>query len=221
MSTVKIFIFFLILIYTFTSCNFKSPHSTEYAFEANENSADTFVRDVPVFFQTNKWKPRFMKLQELLKIPPIDNGFTSWQIRFWVCHGYTENDTSQLIMIKKEANLITGVLQTYISPSSSTLDTLRLVSFKTRKIKPQSGWKKFINDIISLDVKILPDHSKINGYYLGADSYGVIVEIATESMYRIYEYPDYENHFDKIKEADKILKIMQLIEREFDFKVIY
>jgi hypothetical protein len=67
----------------------------------------------------------------------------------------------------------------------------------------------------------LPDYTKIKGYHLATDSYGVTIEVAKGNIYRIYEYPDYEQHVDSLPEAQMILQILKLIENEFGIKIRY
>ena len=88
-------------------------------------------------------------------------------------------------------------------------------------MSPRSGWETFLDSLQKMGIHDLPDYKKVPNYYLGADSFGVIVEIATPIKYRTYFYPDYLEHMDRIKEAAAMNRIMKFIEDEFKIRVIY
>jgi hypothetical protein len=184
-------------------------------------STDTVVKDIPEFFQSNKWRNYFSKEQALLNIKSIEKGYKDLQIRIWIEHGYLPKYSSQLIVFKKTGKTIIGELHTYTSQHDSNRDSAVLINDKRDALIPESGWKMFIDSIQKLGIYDLPNYEKFPGYNLSADSFGVMIEIATNSKYRIFYYPEYESFKDEIKEAGKMFKIMSLIEYEFKIKVMY
>ncbi|HMR81715.1 MAG TPA: hypothetical protein PKE30_01235 [Niabella sp.] len=187
------------------------------------HSTDTITRDIPKFFQSEKWNRYFSDLQSSLNLPSLQNGVKEWQVRIWIAHGvYDYKDSTQLIILKKEGEVIRSTLYTYVTQSepSSGLSSINTVGSFT-SLHPKSEWDSFVDNLEKLSVFTLPDYTKIKGYHLATDSYGVIIEVAKGNTYRIYEYPDYEQHVDTLSEAQKILQILKLVESEFGIKVRY
>jgi len=208
--SIKYYSVVVILIIFFSGCETRP----------RENSSISVIKDVPEFFQTKSWKYEFGHLQWALGIKPIDDGFVEWQIRLWIGHGYTETDSTQLLIFKKESNRISGVLYTYVS-YSKTIDTTVNLFKRITPLSPISGWASFIKGLENLGIYDLPDYNKLKGYKTGMDSYGVTVEVATSHKYRIYDYPDYEINVDQFAEAKKMLGIVREIEREFKIRAYY
>lgn len=220
---IKLFRFLALMLSvgTTSGCNSYKADAIDMKAQAL-NVPDTVIKDIPDFFQREEWREYFYKLQKLLSIESIEDGFNEWQIRFWISHGYTEKDSSQVIIFKRKADQISGTLETYIHPYVSLWDdTATSISHRVTSIKPKSGWAKFIEKITTQGIYDLSDLTILPGYYTNADSYGVTVEVSTPEKYRIYYYPDYEIFKDTIEEAEKMFKIMSLIEEELGVKVIY
>jgi hypothetical protein len=221
-STIRIFRYLLVncMVLVFFSCRSQDPSrkSTEI-----QPSSDSVVREIPKFFQRKEWTRYFSDLQSSLNIRSLQNGANEWQIRLWVAHGvYDYKDSTQLIVFTKEAGIVTGMLYTYVTQDRQKSDTTYIgTAGRFVSLFPKSGWTRFLDSLNKLAIFTLPDYTKLKGYFLANDSYGVTLEAATKNTYRIYEYPDYEQHVDKIPEAEKVFKTLKLIEDEFKIKVVY
>ncbi|MEO5583676.1 MAG: hypothetical protein ABIR66_13380 [Saprospiraceae bacterium] len=165
----------------------------------------------------------FLKEQSMLGLNSIKSGYNGSQIRMWIKHGYGENpkNSSQLIVIKRNDNGFSGELHTYLLKYGENWDSIVSITKRLDILKPESGWKDLIDKMEKLDINVLPDYQKIAGYYVNADSYGVMVEISSNEKYRLYYYPDYMERKDQFKQAMNMFEIMRLMEREFNIKLIY
>lgn len=209
-------------LFLFLGCSFPEPNS-QYSSTSILRSRDTLIKDIPEAFNIKKNKDFFLREQALLGMEPIENGYSGLQVRFWIGHGYVDDPkySPQLIVIKKNADKITGELYTYQLKYNDAGDSAVAIEKRMEALNPASGWENFIDRIIKLDIFTLPDYEKIPGYYVSADSYGVVVEIAKPTKYRIYYLTDYIERKDEFKEAARMFEIMQLVEQEFKIKVIY
>jgi hypothetical protein len=219
-SKIKSLIINLGLLF-FLSCN---AQESEMKPKLTQQSSDSISLDIPKFFQGKKWKKYFADLQSSLNIRSLQDGADDWQVRLWIAHGIDDQkDSSQLIVVNKINDRLTGTLYTYVTGTHNALDTLSMPATTGRfaALFPKSGWKLFMDSLKKLEIASLPDYTRVKGYFLSTDSYGVTIELATKNTYRIYEYPDYERHVEKIPEAGKILKILKLIEDEFKIRVNY
>ena len=66
----------------------------------------------------------------------------------------------------------------------------------------------------------LPDRNDISAYISDIDGCSYEVELATQNKYRFYDYWAPEVNQDKHWQANNMLKILELIETEFNFKRI-
>ena len=69
----------------------------------------------------------------------------------------------------------------------------------------------------------LKDASQIKNYDGGcADGDGVLIQVATKTKYRIYQYPclSVVAHEGDIPQAKNVEKILEVLESEFNFKRI-
>jgi uncharacterized protein YdhG (YjbR/CyaY superfamily) len=188
-----------------------------------QQSSDSVSIDIPKFFQRKNWVQYFSALQSSLNIQPLQNGVQEWQIRLWVAHGvYDYKDSTQLIVFKEEEGKNSGILYTYVTRDKQQSEASYVGTIGNFvSLFPKSGWNSFIDSLKKLEIFTLPDYTGLNDYFLANDAYGVTFETATKKTYRIYEYPDYEQHVDKIVEARKVSKILKLIEDEFKIKIVY
>lgn len=214
------FLLVISLVLPFLGCN--SQHR-EAENRVLLQSSDSIARDIPKFFQGEKWNKYFLDLQSSLNLHSLRNGVKGWQVRLWIAHGvYDYKDSMQLLILKKEDEIIRGVLYTYVTLNEPPSDTSSIkTSGRFTPLLPKLEWASFVDSLERLSVFTLPDYTKVKGYHLATDSYGVTIEVAKGNTYRIYEYPDYEQHVDTLPEAQKILQILKLVESEFDIKVRY
>ena len=184
---------------------------------------DSVIREIPKFFQRKQWTEYFSALQSSLNMRPLHDGFKDWQLRIWVAHAvYDYMDSAQLIILTKEDDRISGTLYTYVARESKRLGKTHVeTNGRFVSLVPKSGWTSFMDSLNKLSIFTLPDHTKIEGYFLATDSYGVMLEAATKNSYRLYDYPDYSQHVGKIPEAEKLYQALKLMEDEFIIKIVY
>jgi len=145
----------------------------------------------------------------------IENGFDSIFFRIW----YIYMGTIQVTDFKKQEGVWVAEFHIIKLGLDTVNNDLKVDNFKSSKISPKSGWDFFINKILSLNIMTLPDASEIPGYYDGmpTDAEFVVVEIATTTKYRIYDYTS-PMLFPEIKEAKAMEDIMLFLEEEFGIK---
>jgi hypothetical protein len=180
-------------------------------------TADTLVKDIPLdkrgrpaSYYRNKGG-----VENKLGLNTLENGFDSLQIRIW--YGYAFNDTSQLVIVKNTKGVWKGDFFYLKYNLNNKGDSIESISKQVVSKEPRSGWQSFISRILALHVLTLPDYHKITEYYQGADGDAVIVEIASEKLYRIYSYQAPGVYKGKHKEAQNMEDILTLIEDEFGF----
>jgi hypothetical protein len=78
---------------------------------------------------------------------------------------------------------------------------------------PKSGWESAWKKLVDAKILILPDSSKLN--YKGGvtDGKGFVVETNSDYLYRTYHYGN--PNYVKLKEAEQMVKIGQIIAEEF------
>lgn len=198
------------------SCETNRNKSTNYDLKNNQ-SRDTVVKDIPM---DKNGKPRsYYKNKEVVEkiigLESLENGFDSIQIRIW--HGYAFNDTSQLIVFKKNQGNWFGEFFTLIYKYNEKGDSILSINKSVVKREPKSGWEVLMKKMLSLDILTLPDYKEIPNYLQVADGDAVIFEIATQKVYRIYSYQAPNLNKFEHQQAMKIEKVLKLIEDEFNF----
>src|SRR5438552_13800836 len=77
-----------------------------------------------------------------------------------------------------------------------------------RDITPKSGWERFWNRLVQLNLLTLPDSSTLRGEEMVMDGVSYVVEINRDGRYRTYEYGNPQEQ--KWPEAKKIISIVQM-----------
>lgn len=207
----------LILIYSVLSlCFCKGQTSNKPWAEGQDNIKDTVIKDIPPDKLEQSYQQIKSNIERKLNLGKLEEGFDGLQIRLW--YGYAFKDKEQLIILKERNSSWSAELHTITFQFSDKYDSVLSITKETIDKNPKSGWKNFMAQLIGLDILTLPDYQKIPNYNLSTDPDGITIEIATAGSYRIYTYPEpsyYKKHF---LEAEKIVKIMDLIEDEFSFK---
>ncbi len=160
------------------------------------------------------------KAASQLNLDSLELGFDSMQIRIWF--SFAKHDSSQIFIIKNRNNkwsaesIILKYLWDDTLLQTSLSDTITKVSYHN------VNWTRFLNELFQLKITSLPDMDKINGYkdIGGIDGSGCCVEIATKSSYRFYGYWFPGRFKDQYWQADNMIKIIELLEREFSFKLL-
>jgi hypothetical protein len=149
-----------------------------------------------------------------MQLDAIDEvGYDSLQIRVWL--NYSLARDKQLLVFKKSKSGWFGQFFTFEIDRKSTPNYHRVVDKKIASIIPKSGWDNLITNLNKYRINSLSSDS--SG---GADGTTYCVEVATEKKYRFFRIwsPEYRQHTNP--DADNMVKILQLLENEFNFKRI-
>ncbi|HEX2628738.1 MAG TPA: hypothetical protein VHM26_07000 [Chitinophagaceae bacterium] len=187
-----------------------------------------FIKDIPKDRWGNYYsKYRFTKeMTSLLHLDSIDAGVDSLVIRVW--YSYMFNDTAHLFTISftegewKYSFREFTYNQEYDDQTNTVLKTTATLIRGRIMDEPKTrSWNSLLNKLCDLGVMTLPDVSNIRGYTPAfMDSDGVGIEVAASHSYRIYSYPVPCALTDKLWQADKVERIIKLLEKEFGFKRI-
>ena len=210
----------LVLAFVFVQCSSRGQ-SKPVPSTQDLNVKDCITRDIPKFFQGEKWRKNYRANIAALNVQSLTNGFDSLQIRFWIDRGYQKDDSSRLLVISKDSFHSFESLYTYTSSYDSADGTIIRTTGTFTSLRPKKNWDSLIDTLMSMGVTTLRDFSTIKAYNLDTHPYGVMVEIASKSTYKIYDYLDYKLHANSIPEAKRMLDIMKFLEREFDVRLVY
>ncbi len=172
-----------------------------------------FRKDLPGLYNdsTYYW-PLIKKRRSILGLPDIENGSDKFQIRIWQEIGIGE----LVLLIIHEDNGWSAKSHIYEATSVHGLNNLDSFIVKTISLgKPKSGWSEFLNKLIDFGILELRDESTIPGYYKSTDQRIISVEIAAKKYYRYYQLSDVNYLANKVDEARKMVKILELIKLEF------
>lgn len=187
--------------------------------------SDTLIKGRSELLKTDTFlQDRMTKINELLSLPSIQNGFDGFQIRIWIeCNN---RDTQSLIVLKENKGKWAGIFYFYKMHWDKTagFEGNEEVKFELRDIKieervPQSGWKRFSDQFIELGVENLPDYRELYPKYnYSTDADGVTIEIGTPKKFKIYGYPALDLNKTIKGGPAQLEKALLLIEKEFDYK---
>jgi len=199
--TLAIFLIF------FFACN--NPKN----FKNKRDEIQNFKKEIPTdkrgdYFPSYYLIKKYTKKAELRN---LENGFDSICIRLWYIYGI--GSSWQVVEIKKNSKewLSEFIL---LTADKNKKDSSTRIQKSILFEKPKSGWDVFTKELFNYNITTLPTDELIKGYKRNTDGHFVIVEIATEKYYRIFNYSDL-NYNSNIKEARVISDIMKLVEREF------
>jgi hypothetical protein len=156
-----------------------------------------------------------LKIEKMLNLERLEDGFDSIQIRLWYGHSFT--DSFQLVILKKSNSIWNASLYSSKYSYNTKRDSIDSIETKVEEKLPKSGWPIFVEKLFTLDIATLPDSGTIPGYADCADGDGIMIEVATKELYRIYSYTCITHSRDiwQVSNMDRILKTM---EEELNFK---
>jgi hypothetical protein len=185
---------------------------------------DTVKKDIPqekahkngkqlVGYYYNK-----LLLENKMGLPHLENGFDSLCIRIW--YGYsTKVDTIQIVTLKYSYRKWSAQFSLASFRLNNNADSVLSITQHTQVGSPESGGKKFANQLVELRISTLPDMRDIPGYTdMTGGGNSVTLEIATKRLYRIYSYTSPSIAQGTIWQAKNIERLMSLVRREFHFK---
>lgn len=178
-----------------------------------------FKKEIPLSMRGTPYCYYIAKplVEKKMGLNSIENGVKAIQIRIW--YTYSFNDSSQLFILAKEASSWRAetVLFKYVRDAQQEGGyTIKILEKKL--CNPVSGWSRFTNALFKSGITSLPDMNAIASYPDMTDGDCVIVEVAREHSYRIYEYKFPSFVQGVVKEARQMAKIIDLLIREFGFK---
>lgn len=203
----------IILIIFCDSCN---THTTSNDHDQNKKPhLENVIKDIPVYSKGDMNIFYRMARQEAsqLNLDSLELGYDSIQIRIW--YDYSLIPNLGLFVMKYSNNKWTAqAFHLYIT-SDGTKDSVHIEN--QMKKTPKSGWDNFIRNLFSLKILTLPNMDEA-GMRGGLEGRTFSVEIATRTKYRFYYYWEPQQYQDKFCQAKNMENILQLIEKEFDFK---
>lgn len=214
----SIAIFFYII-----NCNkvITNRDNIEFNSTLQKMRADSFVLDIPKVSGGEDYISYYDQVLEAardLKLKPLTNGVDSIEIRVWF--NYYGNSQQCLRFFweseKWQAQLITA----HYTPPKDKQSKWTVVSSVEKK-QPKNEWEIFLQKAIELEILTLPDCHKLSGYSFTTDGSSLSVfEIATKHLYRLYGYVNPSEFRNEIKEANKVEQLLELMQTEFDFKML-
>lgn len=216
----KATIFFFIILPILTSCAGKKekniPTVAITKKEPLESDTTRAVNFYDFFYVKNEPKDSPAKIDSLFY------SFDSLQIRYWITGGLYR--TRQLVIISNTHPGWTGTYyqlqaeKKYISGMGSN-EYLHgpepQLILQNRKVSPKCGWKLFIDSLVSLNIKGLPDRSQIPEMKVSwTDGYENVVEVRSKDLFRFYSYPEPHQFVKKFEQARKMDSIGNLIYRQ-------
>ena len=187
-----------------------------------KKQSNVFTRYLPDL--KNGTSNRLLGLQanrDSLKLDTLENGYDSIQIRIWAT--YARKDSEQVISIKRHNHQWSAsycLAAEFLSPQT---DSLRCFPIKTQALYPKSNWQEVLDSLISFDILLLPNCTKVKGYMQSIPFDGgnaVTIEVSTVNLYRMYMYALPSSNKDEFKEAASVDAILNLLSYEFGVKYL-
>ena len=175
--------------------------------------ADTVRKEIPMdrkgrptlSYQFDKQKAAQLRLES------IESGFDSLEIRIWLDYSLAWN--KPLIILTRKNGEWNGRFITMRIEWSVRQDSELVVHPNSKAVVPTMGWDKFTRELFNLGITTLP-----NGPDGGMDGADYNIEVATIDHYRYYGYWSPETTEAKFRGSKKMVQILHLLERAFDFK---
>jgi hypothetical protein len=148
-----------------------------------------------------------------LQLDSLEAGYDSLQLRIWLGHSMAK--VKYVVILKFKDQKWKGQLVSFSNKTENN-DLCK----KVRTMSPGSGWHTLIDSLYKLKIVTLPHEAEIARYNgAGADGMSYYFEIATSKRYRIYNYTNPEDN-TKFWQAANVLKIANLLEKEFNFQYV-
>lgn len=207
---------YLTLIMSLGLCSCTDISETRHV---NRTIAPDFIREVPVI-KEGRLKGREDPFYEYinkdafaLQLDSLEAGYDSLQLRIWLGHSMAK--VKHVVILKFKDRKWKGQLVSFGNETEHN-DPGK----KTSELYPISGWGVLIDSLYKLKIVTLPHETEIAGYSIGGtDGISYDVEIATSKRYRVYRYSNPEDNTN-FWQAENILKIATLLEKEFSFQFV-
>jgi len=204
----KVSLIAVIVLFSF-SCN--NPKNSKETLSPFIDTAKGFKKD---YFNKNNGKPIYWlqyckDMAKSLGLDTLQNGASNLEIRIW--YEFSRYSEKKLVIIRNKG--FDWIAKVY------RFDEERANEFKNISIKqpnPKSGWKEFMNQLFANKILTLPRSSDLPEYPVGADGFDYIIEIATSSQYRLYDYWEPMEYEKQLPEAKNMSSILKTLEKELD-----
>jgi hypothetical protein len=213
---IKFFIISLIVSsYVFICCKDSQKISP-----VTVSSKDSVLQDIPEWYRNSTFSARFdNKLNRLLNLNSLKNGFDSLQIRILIdCW----NEVTNLIVLEK--NQFSWIAKFYFFKIKVLGDgeegknfDFEIENLRIEKMSPASGWLNFSKKLLNMNILNLKDATTFDKYSFPNDGNDVSVELATLNKFTIYKYPNFGMNC-KIEGPAQLEQAIRLIEQEFNYK---
>ena len=160
--------------------------------------------------------------QKQLRLGSPETSSDSLIYRMWITNpAGRKNQPHGLIEIKNDSAKWSGkliLMNVNFSPNNLTES---ITQSKIIDLTPlETNWESVVDSLYKYKIDILPTDEKIPDYYTEATRYSnneptFSFEYATKNTYRFYQYGNIYRIPDKFWQVDNILKILDMLEREF------
>jgi len=173
------------------------------------NTGDSLTREINSDQSETAWL-RYMEKQ--CGLDSLNNGFDSVQIR--VKYGCFLYGSDRLVILK----FVSGKWSAEIRELK--YDSGDRITQRIKHEKPKSGWDSLITRLFNLQILVLPNLEKIEGFKEESvnDGCWVGVEIATKKCYRNYDYSNPDLYTDQLWQAKNVLGILTFLNEEFEIE---
>ena len=137
----------------------------------------------------------FRRRVSSLHLPSLTEGKEGFQLRVW---DDKFNNTGLVIILDYSG------------------DQWSAKGFRYKAYSSDGNWPdNFMNTLLDYKILALRDYTEIPGYFESTDMTGPSVEIAGHKYFRYYELPEPKYQSGKIDDAKSMLKILEIIKKEF------
>lgn len=179
--------------------------------------------DIPEYENGNPyfyW--HFCKQKEVqLNLGHPETSTDSILIRIWVTvPTEKKNQRHDLFEVRYTGNEWTAqVINMRVDFKKSRLQET-IINHKVTIVKPISDWETIIDSLFLLKIDSLPTDDKLPDYASKSSNYGnnaptFLFEYSTPNVYRFYQYNDIWAIRDLYWQAENVVKIVNLLDREF------
>lgn len=164
----------------------------------------------------------FCKQKEAqLNLSRPETSVDSVLIRIWVTIPTKMKDQRHDLFEVRYSNneWVAQVINMRVDLKKSKLQEL-IRNHMVTKVKPTSDWESLIDSLFLWKIDSLPTDQQLNDYSLKSSNYGnnaptFCFEYSTPVIYRFYQYNNVWAIQDSYWQAENVVKIINLIDREF------
>lgn len=162
-----------------------------------------------------------------LKLTQPETSPDSLLIRIWVAAPTTKkNQRHQLVEIRRANNNWTGqVINMSVDFKMNKLEET-ITNYSATQVKPITSWKTVIDSLFYFKIDSLPTDENLPNYISQSTNYSnraptFSFEFSTPNIYRFYQYNNVWYIMDKYWQAKNVVKITNLLDREFRVDSLY